>query len=317
MEMKKKLTAIFLTLTMLLSCTAVFAKVDTSFKSTVLDDFEFKDSRMRWWVQSNTIEDLVLSTKQAHSGIRSLKYSYKYDSAERAIISTEWRKGGFFISNSEQYNYLGMWVYGNATDLSMAIDIKTQEGEMKRYGFIPLAFEGWKYVEFQVDAGVKNWRLYNIVIKKPGNDYGTTGEIYIDDLTVSQNSYAEGSEQGSDMAGLNGVFDSTAVKEGAPTLQETDIPAVTRTSPQTAQLDNTNSYKTLVYKNSDKLPENISGVALSDDGTALNVMRGTRGVAWAAGWLNDGEELFGKTETCYSSSMYPSPAAEEWAMLKF
>ncbi len=317
MKMRKRLIATFLILSMLFTGAAAYAADTGNFDGTVIDDFEFKDSRGNWWIQNTSNATLMLSNQQAYSGVRSLKYSYNYERGEYAIISTQWSKGGTPVKNSEKYKYIGMWVYGNAKNLEIAIEVQNKEGAMIRYGFTPIDFEGWKYIEYPLAAEIENMRIYNFIVKKPSADFGNTGDIYIDDLTVSKNSYYESGGQNSEIAGMHGISDTTAVKEGAPTLTEADVPAVTRTKPQTAQIGNTNLYQTLIYQTSDKLPESISGAALSDDGTALSITRGTRGVSWAAGWLNDGEELYGKAETCYSSGMHTTPAANEWAMLKF
>ncbi len=312
----KRIIAYFMIMIMVIPNTVIHA--EEKFKAYVVDDFEFKDSSGNWWIQNTDSAVLSLSSQYAHSGARSLKYSYNKDTFEIGIISKEWSKGGMLVKNSSKYKYMGFWVYGDGKEASVGVDLRTGDGANVRFGFTAVNFEGWRYIEYKLGDNITpDIRVYEFLVKKSSSEYGNTGELYFDDLTFSENSYYATEGAGSEIAGMFGGDESGSSGEGAATLQEVTVPAVKRTSPQTAQIGNENPLQMLKYKESKDLPDNISGVATGDNGTVRTIAPGTRGVAWAAGWLNDGETLADQTNTVYSSGMHASSSATEWVMLTF
>lgn len=125
--------------------------------------------------------------------------------------------------------------------------------------------------------------------------------------------------ENTEIAGMMGVGDESSATEGDPTLDELDIPAVTREEPQTMQLDNENELKEIKYAASPKdLPDSISGLSIGDNGSGLEIIKGSVGVQWAVPWLNDGDALAEQdVNTTYSSGMHPTGTAKEWVMLTF
>lgn len=313
----RKILSLVCTLCILLTAINVYAA--ETFQSRIIDDFEFKDSRCNWWIQNTNNAILSLSSQQAHSGTRSLKYAYNYESAEIGIISTEWSKGGQLVKNITGYRYIGCWVYTEKTGMQIAIHLRDSNNSQIRSEFLNLAVEGWQYLEWPLSEALGNdMRIYEFVVKKTQSDNGDDGTIYFDDLQLSKTSYYAAGGSSNEIAGMAGVNDTSAFVEGAPTLSEVNVPAVTRKSPQTMQLDNDNEFKSIKFADSKKLPDSISGIALGDSGSVLSIMSGTVGVEWAAPWLNDGEELYGKVQqTTYSSGMHSGPDATEWVKLTF
>ena len=162
-------------------------RAEEKFKAYVLDDFEFKDSRNNWWLQTTKDQLLSLTAEQAKSGSRALKYKYSNrEKFELPIISTEWEKGGTLVKNSEKYNYIGFWVYGNAEDLQVAVDIRDGNNAKIRYGSTPIDFEGWKYIEYKLSGVAPDIRVYEFVIIKTGASDKTTGVLYFDDFDIQR-----------------------------------------------------------------------------------------------------------------------------------
>ena len=290
------------------------------FQYKTIDDFEFKDSRCNWWIQNTDNATLSLSSQYAKSGTRSLKYEYNYESGEIGIISTNWSRGGTVVKNSAGYNYLGCWVYNPGVNLQIAIDIRDANNGQIRCGFKSLPGEGWQYLEWEIGDGfVHDMKIYEFVVKKTKDENGNIGAVYFDDLQLSKNSYYATEGASYEMAGMAGVSDQSSFVEGSPTLNDLNIPAATRKNPQTMQLDNDNEFKAIKYAKSPKeLPNSISGLSIGDNGSALEIMKGSVGVAWAVPWLNEGEGLHEITnQTGYSSGMHSSADASEWVMLTF
>lgn len=313
---KRGIVALICAVSMLFSVqVGVFAE---KFQYKTVDDFEFKDSRGNWWIQNTDNAVLSLSSQQVHSGTRALKYSYNYKSAEIGIISTAWGSGGTVIKNSGAYSYIGCWVYKDGENIQIALDVRDNNNSQTRLGFKSLSAEGWQYLEWEIPDGfLHDMKIYEFVVKKTEDEEGNAGAVYFDDLRVSKNSYYATEGAQGEMAGMSGVTDISSFTEGSPTLNELNIPYTTRKKAQSMQLDNENGFKSIKFKDSDQLPDSISGIALGDNGSALSILPGTAGVTWASGWLNDGEELYGKTSTTYSSGMHSSASGTEWVMLTF
>lgn len=324
----KKIIAMVCSLSMLFGMVCGVAAEDTNtssgtkekFQYRVIDDFEFKNSRGNWWIQNTGNATLSLSSQHFKSGTRALKYEYRYEKDEKGIISTNWSRGGTEVKNSGGYKYLGCWVYNAGENIQIAMELRDANNGTIRCDFKSLPEEGWQYLEWDIGDGfVHDMKIYQFIVKKSKDENGNVGSIYFDDLTLSKNSYYKTDGASFEMAGMAGVGDQSSFTEGSPTLSDLKIPAATRKSPQTMQLDNENEFKAIKYAKSPKeLPNSISGLSIGDNGSALEIIKGSVGIQWAVPWLNDGEELYGiANQTTYSSGMHSSSDGTEWVMLTF
>ncbi|MBE7045462.1 MAG: discoidin domain-containing protein [Ruminococcaceae bacterium] len=278
-----------------------------AYNATVVEGFE-NDLAWMAFAAPNAETNLKKSSTQKVGGSYSMQYNYSYERGEYGLVSTTWNQGGLAIPNSSAYKYFGFWVYGNSTDLKLSVDLKYGSSTL-RPDFTTLSFNGWRYIEYEIGA-ISNLYLYEFVVKKTGSAYGDVGTIYIDDITVSTNSYYD---TVADNDSIAGDYDDGGVQQVlAPTLDEVDLEPVRRDAPQTAQLGNRNPFYALNYEPSNYLPDSISGVSIMD-GEFDRIYPGMRGITWATPLMNDGMERKGK-RTTFSSGRHLSGGTNEWIM---
>lgn len=292
---------------------------DVKYDGVIIQDFDNRDLSCDWWILSNTVETLTTSNKQAHSGSKSMRYEINCEGkSEREIVSRMYDSGGYIIKNPSSYKYIGIWAYGFAQNLRVQLTLWV-DGNSSLTGYRDINFEGWNYLEWNLPESVSDdVKIYSIIVCRPDSSYGNYAEIYFDDITVSNVSY-EDTVTDDSIAGMYGFGEKGTGSEGAVTLAEAEVPYVTRKSPQTLQLGNENAFQQISYSESKKLPDSISGVSLGDVSTTVRYYNEkSRGVAWAAGWLNDGEFTYMHTgATSYSSGLHTGTSVNEWAMLQF
>lgn len=322
--MVKKIASYFLVLCMIVSGLPVWAAEE--FDGQVVESFESKDYSADWFAINSGISRLDQSRDQAVSGNNSMKFTYNYTTSSATMVSgftsTNWRTGGLKIKNSKQYNYFGVWVYGDNSNLHFGIDIMDASNQATvRYGFTPIDFEGWKYIEFDIsnNSYAHDIAIYQFVVQQDAGEELKSGVLYFDDVTFSTTSYYAGEQDDDSMAGMYGISDIGGEQvPKTPTLAEVEQPIVERTKPQPAQLGNENPLMVMNYRQSKDIPDSLSGVAFGDEGTIINMSREVRAVEWGTAWINDGDALRSEgVNTTFSSGMHRSPEADEWVMLTF
>ena len=323
--MVKKIASYVIALCMVFSGLSAWA-AEMEFNGQVVESFEAKDYSANWQLINSGIARLDQSRDQHVSGNNALKFTYNYTTSNAMMVSgftsTNWREGGMKIKNSKQYNYFGVWVYGDNSNLHLAVDIMDASNQgTVRYGFTTIDFEGWKYIEFDISDNnfAHDISIYQIVVQQDAGEPLKSGVLYFDDITFSAASYYADEQDDDSMAGMFGISDIGGEQvPKTPTLAEVDQPIVERTKPQPAQLGNENPLMVMNYRQSKDIPNSLSGVAYGDEGTILDMSRDVRAVEWGTAWINDGDALRSEgVNTTFSSGMHRSAEANEWVMLTF
>lgn len=102
------------------------------------------------------------------------------------------------------------------------------------------------------------------------------------------------------------------------TLTDQRAMPVTTLTPQTAQLGNRNPITPFQYKRSAEIKDSFSGIAVGTGEILCTSTRDTPGYRWSVAYLNDGDKLKDKINTCFSSKLYQdeSPAEPPWVQIQ-
>ena len=103
------------------------------------------------------------------------------------------------------------------------------------------------------------------------------------------------------------------------TLTDKRAMPVTTLTPQTAQLGNRNPITPFRYKRSAEISDSFSGIAVGTGEILCTSTRDTPGYRWSVAYLNDGDRLKDKINTCFSSKLYLNETPEEppWVQIRF
>lgn len=103
------------------------------------------------------------------------------------------------------------------------------------------------------------------------------------------------------------------------TLTDKRAMPVTTLTPQTAQLGNRNPITPFRYKRSAEINDSFSGIAVGTGEILCTSTRDTPGYRWSVAYLNDGDRLKDKINTCFSSKLYLNETPEEppWVQIRF
>jgi len=170
--------------------------------SIVIADFENdEDYEMRGWNSKGASHDLMFSTEHA-KGKKSARFDYKFDPDEPGVkYWTHWwnnDKIDPILSSAFKEGVktlgLGIWIYGDKSGNVFNVRMVDKEGEVwLPLGSVVIDWEGWKYLEVEINENCRHWGGKNGIIDYPlrfsliefmYHGGATEGTIYIDNLTL-------------------------------------------------------------------------------------------------------------------------------------